>query len=407
LALLVLGGAACERLLDVETRVLVPADALDDASRASLLVRGAIADIECAYANYVAGTAMIADELISSTGQTTVESWDLRVVVPSNTGFATGGCDLYAAVTFLQYGLYTPLHTARFQADDVLERLTGWTDAQVPNRDSLRATAAAYAGYAYALFGEGFCTAAFDGGPELTPPQVLALAEQRFTTAIDLAEVAGPQAILNMALVGRARVRLDLGDLVGAAADAQLVDSGFVRNATRVTGDADLENVVFVHNRARFHVSVDPRFRGLQVDGVADPRVAVVDAGRKGVDGVTPLWYQTKYTARSSPIPIASWDEAQLIIAEAEGGQTAVDRINALRGQAGLPLFSTTDPAAIEHQILEERRRELFLEGHRLNDMLRHNLPFDTGIGPKGKPYGTTTCLPLPDAERDNNDNIP
>ena len=46
------------------------------------------------------------------------------------------------------------------------------------------------------------------------------------------------------------------------------------------------------------------------------------------------------------------------------------------------------------------------MEGHRHNDMLRFNLPFDTGLHRKGAPYGPTTCLPLPEVERLNNPNI-
>jgi hypothetical protein len=38
--------------------------------------------------------------------------------------------------------------------------------------------------------------------------------------------------------------------------------------------------------------------------------------------------------------------------------------------------------------------------------MLRLNLPFDTGTTFKGVPYGNTTCLPLPDAERLANPNF-
>ena len=62
--------------------------------------------------------------------------------------------------------------------------------------------------------------------------------------------------------------------------------------------------------------------------------------------------------------------------------------------------------AAISAQVIEERRRELFLDGHRLNDVLRLNLPFDTGTTFKGVPYGDTKCLPLPDAERLANPNF-
>ena len=37
-----------------------------------------------------------------------------------------------------------------------------------------------------------------------------------------------------------------------------------------------------------------------------------------------PFWRQEKYTRREAPIPIARYEEAQLIIAEIERGQTAV-----------------------------------------------------------------------------------
>ena len=93
-------------------------------------------------------------------------------------------------------------------------------------------------------------------------------------------------------------------------------------------------------------------------------------------------------------------------MAEAQGGQNAVQAINALRSNAGLPSFSSNDPTVIRDQVIEERRRELFLEGHRLNDVLRLGLPFDTGLDPKGRPYGDTTCLPLPESEILNNPNI-
>ena len=122
---------------------------------------------------------------------------------------------------------------------------------------------------------------------------------------------------------------------------------------------------------------------------------------------MTPVFFQLKYTSNAAGVPLATWREAQLIIAETEGGQAAVDAINRLRTASNLPLFPAAgDAATIEQQLVEERRRELFLDGHRLGDMLRYNLPFDSGIEPqKGIPYGDTKCLPLPDAERLNNPN--
>jgi hypothetical protein len=326
--------------------------------------------------------------------------WDQRRIFPDNTNLGSANC------TTLGYGVYTPLQTARFQAADVAKRINGFPDAAVPNKSTLLATVAAIEGYAITLLGEGFCEIAIDGGPGLSRTQSLTMAEQRFTTAIGLATTANAQDILNLARVGRARVRLDLGKLAEAAADADLVPSAFVYNATYSSANDRRRNRIFFDSQTNLYLAVDPRFRNLTVGGVPDTRVRVAAATRNGHDGITPLWLQQKYLSDAAPIAIASWREARLISAEVKGGQAAVNAINELRTAAGLPQFSSTDANEIRAQVLEERRRELFLDGHRLNDMLRLNLPFDTGTTFKGVPYGNTKCLPLPDAERLANPNF-
>ena len=114
------------------------------------------------------------------------------------------------------YGIYTTLQTARFQAEDIFKRIDGFPDAKVPNKTLLKAQVRAYGGFALVALGEGFCQMALDGGPLMAPKDVLGLAETRFTDAITLATSANSSDILNMALVGRARVRLDLGNFAGA-----------------------------------------------------------------------------------------------------------------------------------------------------------------------------------------------
>src|SRR5690606_35461589 len=99
-------------------------------------------------------------------------------------------------------GLYTPLSTARFMADDALGRIEGFTDEQAANRTGLMGKAALYAGLSYATFAEGFCSAAFDLGPEILPPANFELARQRFTTALERSEAVGDLETLNAARVG-------------------------------------------------------------------------------------------------------------------------------------------------------------------------------------------------------------
>ena len=99
---------------------------------------------------------------------------------------------------------------------------------------------------------------------------------------------------------------------------------------------------------------------------------------------------------------LGSYVEAQLIRAEALGGTEAVAIINARRSQLQLPQYTgPTDAASVDALVLDERSRELFMEGgHRFNDLLRNNIPWKVGNDQNGVPYGTTTCMPLPKSER-------
>jgi hypothetical protein len=387
----------------IETTVLeVPANA-------GLIVTSAIGRFECALKSYVVDAAMGSGELMDATATAANWAFDRRDTDPSaDTRYATNECD--------SYGIYTPIQVARGMADRALELLQGWTDADVPNRQDLIAKAAAYAGYSRILLGEGFCEAAINLGPKLTSVEVFASAEAMFTTAIAAAQAAGDQQILDMAYVGRARARLDQGNTAGAAADAALVPAGFVQSASSENAPTIRQNRVQTFNQAGF-VSVGPTYRNMTVDGpsgpVPDTRVAVTNAGKAGTDNRTPLYIQTKYANSSSGIPIASYKEAQLIIAEAQQGQTAVNIINNLRAAAGLPAFSSTDPTAIANEVTEARKRELFLEGQHFYDVRRLNLPLDPVAGTpystvylKGGTYGSERCFPLPDVETLNNPNI-
>ena len=92
------------------------------------------------------------------------------------------------------------------------------------------------------------------------------------------------------------------------------------------------------------------------------------------------------------------------------GGQTAVGIINVLHARVGLPSFQSTAETVIQAQVQEERRRELFVEGHRLFDTIRFNIPLKPAVGAPfpngGGTYGANKCLPLPDIERLNNPGI-
>ena len=411
LGLALVGLGACNSLLDVENPGSVPAESLTDPALAPALAAAAMQTLQCGVMQYAATTSMLSSEQLNANGFVDNHPWEWRGIVEIKG--APGSCTYGRGTTAM--GFYTPLQQARFQLDDTFSRLDAFTDADVTGRLDLMATMRAYSGYADLLLGEGMCEMTMDNGPKMTREQVWAVAEDRFTDAITRATAVNDQSILNMARVGRARARLDLKKLTDAAADAILVPAGFVRNAEFTEGGAaQRENRIYNLTIRNEYLSVAVPYRNLTVNGVAgnvpDPRVKVKDANKKANDGVTPLFQQQKFIAQlgGTPIPIASWNEAQLIYAEAVGGQAGFDAINRVRTANGVPTLAGPPPTgqAFTDLVLEERRRQLFLEGQRYGDMLRYNLPFTKGVTLKGNTYSDMTCVPLPDVETRNNPNF-
>ena len=391
--------SACDRLLNVDNPGNVPIDALNNPALMQTLEAASLQQFECAYANFVATAGVLSGEYWIANGFVNSHPWEWRGVVQIKS--EPGGCGNRNATSL---GFYTPMQQARFQLDDLFERASSFTDADVPNRQRMLTEARAYAGYAYLILGETMCDMTVDNGPKMTSQEVWTIAEQRFTEAITLATALGDASLKNMAIAGRARARLDMGKLTDAAADARLVPAGFVRNVEFSTSTQTRENRVYNLTVANLNVSVAPPYQDLTVNGQPDPRVKVQNMNRLGSDNVTPFWRQLKYTSNTSPMPIASYAEAQLILAEASSDQAeklaALNRVRALNNIAPLTGTVTDDI------IIDERSRQLFSEGQRYVDMLRKNLPFQSGTNRKGQTYSDLTCIPLPDVETQNNPNL-
>ena len=252
-------------------------------------------------------------------------------------------------------------------------------------------------------------------GPELTPAQLFAEAITRFDTAVDAATRASDNTTLNFALLGRARAKLDAGDLAGAAADAALIPPGFVVQTSSDAVNTRRQNAIWSSTISGFFSSVDTSFQNSYAAD-HDPRIASTSTGQIGTDGFTLVAYPNKDATANAPIAIAKCSEAQLIIAENDVANSnlpgAITIINDLRQAADTSLHyapSSPTAAGVKDQIIEERRRELWLEGHRLGDLRRYGLPFKPATGSPygaGGTYGSQTCFPLPDIERINNPNI-
>jgi hypothetical protein len=414
---LVLAGCDVNKALSVDSPSRIPAGTLETPANAALLVNGAVSDFECAYGAYVVVGGLEGEEFDDYTQTASRWPYDRRDVQSNQSMYSVNTCD--------GLGVYTPLQTARVTANHVRTLLEGWTDAEIPagnNRQVLIATAAAYEAWSILLLGEGFCStvlttidgANFAYAGETTRNDAFKAAEDRFNQAITVAQAQGSAAtsILDMALVGRARARQDQGNLAGARTDAALVPASFVFNATASSVSGRRNNRVFVESNALgVNSSVGARYRTLN-----DPRVPVQNLNRPNALGV-PAWAQLKYTSVSSNIPMATGDEAQLIIAEADAASNSSNTIaiiNAFRAKGNEGTYTgATDAASLLNEVVDQRRRALFLTGTNFGDIVRYKLTLTPATGtnfPAGQTYGSQSCvgdrrigLPLPDVERQSN----
>ncbi|HEX8905408.1 MAG TPA: RagB/SusD family nutrient uptake outer membrane protein [Longimicrobiaceae bacterium] len=414
------GLPACKDALDVETSNRIAAESFEnDPANAQTILNGVVGDFECAAGAYAALGGLIGDELQDATQTADRFPYDQRTMTAADRRYQARDCDAL--------GVYAPLQKSRAGADNLLRHLNVWTDAQVSGRQAKIAQAANVAGYALVLLGEGFCSSVISGfddagnpvyGSELTPAQVLAEAIARFNTAQAAATAAGNTAQANLARMGRARAELDLGQYAAARTDAAGIPAGFVYNLTTSGANSLRQNKIWAENRkvgsgVSISATVGPLYRRLN-----DPRVPVDSVSGSGPGGIAltvtgiQQWLQKKYTTSASPMVLASYQEAQLIVAEAAARANdlppALAVIAAERTRGAQPAFTGTTQAEILNEIIDQRRREFFLDGHHLGDYIRFALPMTPAPGAPyhaGGTYGSQRCLPLPDVERANNPN--
>src|SRR5205807_4850349 len=190
--------------------------------------------------------------------------------------------------------------------------------------------------------------------------------------AITKGQAVGNNEIVNMAHVGRARAYLDLGQPALARADAQLVPAAYLKVVSASGINSRRNNRVWQENSATSdNTSLDAVYRAM-----ADPRVPFADKGKNSVTGIH-LYRQLKDTSASTPVRLASGDEARLIIAEADldardfpGADSIITNFRARGGQSA---FASVDSATVADSLFDQRRREFFLEGQHLFDLRRFN----------------------------------
>jgi len=439
-ALTALGAGACSNFLEVPNPSAVQVDQLADSLNAPSLVSGSIGLFQTMVATSALWSSVLSDETRAAHVNISYGPIDQRNISNLN--------DLLNAP-------YNAIQRARFAADTVGDRIKGYANNNFAT-DLRVARMRAMGGYAYMLLGETFCSAPLNREAPQTPQQLFEAALPRFDEAIAIvraAKAAGNNAaagdsILGLALVAAARTSLDLGDVARARTYASQVTAPFNEYRTYYTegipastqspvnpyyngmgspiaSTANTGNATggFSYAAGALWVVVDSAFVGLN-----DPRVPTTVRRINAMNGtsqfvpnkprsfggyVAPTAAQPGGAAMTpgASIRVASLLEAQYILAEANAGNAAtLAFVNQQRTANGQGLSTATTPAQILADLRDQRRREFYLDGHRLGDLRRYKRSynvdqFPTGNYYTGGTYGTSECFPVPINELNDNPN--
>ena len=425
---------ACDSLLDVDVPGFVTVDALDDPDLAETLVLSVQGDFECGFVDYMRYPGQWFELFLNMSGSRPDALSGLRSAL----------VDVYADPCDSGTGpVWSLQQLPRQQAVRAVFYLTEvYPAGTVDDLDFLVAKARMYEGYSIQLLGEMFCGVTFDGGPLNTRAETYAVAEGKFAEAMTRAAAAiaagsrtsEAQAVLDGARVGRARASLYLGNTADVMTYAGAVTAGFQylstyetspgRRNNRINEQDNVGDAMMPHEHYKqLTIEADGTLTQSSATGILDPRVPIDEpAGALGQRGVLQRRIQMKYPSEGSDIPFATWREAQLMMAEVQGGAAAVIIIDNLRASTqGLPpdidssawplpaYAGGTSASELDFLVKEERRRELWMQGVQPGDKLRwagNNYPDWESQDEYGQAQGAGACWPIPFLEVTSNSNL-
>jgi hypothetical protein len=328
---------------------------------------------------------------------------------------------------------WSSIHRALFVAEDVVRRFELPGVTPTPRH---QARAHIWAGYAYRILGENWCTVVFDGGPARPPSDALRRGEGHFTSALGR---ASDDADRHAAYAGRAQIRAALGDWSGAVADAQQVPVDFVLRLTADNVAAITRNSIAYHNDGQPYRawSMHETFFDGYYTETGDPRVAWVT-----VPGVpfapSALQGYGRVAYKVPPRALVRNDKGhdlgtgtEMVLIRAEGilmqtpanWQQAMSLINQLRARytsdtTGQPLepWQATSLEEAWTALKTERHIDGWLKGRRMVDMRRWNENGTPGVAPWPNwevlipqvfNQPVARCFPISETERLLNPNLP
>lgn len=447
-------ASACNEFLTASNPGLIQEDRLTNEALVDLMANSTIGTLQDVYSWMADYGSVYTDETRNHAVFAEEGLYDQRRLQPDNGTLSTFH--------------YAPLMRARWLADSLTARIRIiYAEGDSSSRDLRVARGYAMAGFDLVLLGEYFCEVPVPApgqryGPPLKPDSLFGLAMARFDSAVKIAAaskaanqqvtagtslalaqrlVLGADSVRNFALVAKARAALNKGDKALAISTAQQV--------TSLGGATEFEYRVYYNDNPS--LGLVNKFNGdfsggagVTIRSVSGTRFIGLDDSRvphpiNATDGL-PLaepatggsWVvpnagpsfstfnNTKTGAdfgMGTSIRIASMLEARYIIAEAGGasgtnlgGQSNIDFVESRR--AAFPSSTTPDAVTADNydaSLREQRRRDFFLDGHRMGDLRRYRDKNGTDLWETGAMYGSATtfndqtCWPMNLAEITNN----
>ncbi len=446
---------ACSDFLDAENPAAVETAVLEDSSFFDLLANTAINNLQGPIPNLSGTTdfwltylgAIFTDELRNHHVFIDESLYDQRRVTTSN--------------SYNNVFTYGPIQRARWLTDSIASRMRIiYPDSSL--RDVRLARTYAIAGYHHVQLAEGWCEVPIAPpgqryGGLVKSDSLFRLAEMRFDSAIKIAAAAraanapvqttagqrfalGADSIRNFAYVGMARAALGRNDKVKAA---------FAAGKVTAMGAGDFEYRLFHNSNTTSGLQnlwqdrlsggggvTSGSISGTPFFALDDARVphpinattgaplteAVQGTGSFVVPNSPPshsTFNGTKVGADfnyAGSIRLASLLEARYILAEAEGPTgTNIAFIESRR--LAFPSSTAQTPTTAANfltNLIDQRRRDFYLDGHRMGDLRRYLRLYNLDFYPKGAylgsattTYGDVMCWPINTAEITNNPLVP
>jgi starch-binding outer membrane protein, SusD/RagB family len=409
-------AAGCNDFLVADNPGAIEEAALTDVRYATLITNGVIGEFQQVHDDLTWWNGVFADELYNRAVFFEEGLIDQRNITPENGTFSTF--------------LYVPLHRARWLADDGVVRLKTVL-ADSAGRDLRVARSLAYGGYTFVYLAEMQCTSPIDRGVPMTPDELVAEAIKRFDESIVVANAAkaaavagspaalGADSVRNFALVGAARASLYVNNRAKAVAYATLVPANFEFRSYYSINSARENSRI--HDRLVLSTSgvmTNTPFAAM----AGDPRVPRIATGTRLNVPLSPLGYSSwsgtpagAEIVQGGFVRIASTLEAQYILAEVAGDTPATLAFVNARRAVGLQPAVTLTGDALMAELRDQRRRDFYLDNHRLGDLRRYKRFYNVDEFQKGPYPGSTTgqtynadatCWPLPLAEINDNPNV-